>query len=361
MTPEPTSPAEDDLDGVVSKARLALTATEAAHQAAAADARTPQAVRDRVAEALKASKEALEAAERTPMLRRSDSVRQRQSFAEFTTMLGEEVKEEADRKMQEGIQYAERTIRKAKSLVEDHFQIDEAFRMLGPLRQDSNRARDVHDMFNLVSLLPVIFLNASNWSCLSARCILVEKGLAFEELWHGEAFWPFWIVTMAYFVVDLIFMIVLPQCVKSPSVIIKHHVATIGYLFVPFCKPGKGWLMGACMSVEINTWFLIARRTFNRDGNKMFQPGVPLKKSLLLLSVSASFYISWFVIRLIVYPALFIPILQLVYEETWQKGRYFDITMICPPLQAVLIFLNVKWTIDLVRSKLKGRGVSKGL
>ncbi|CAK0875236.1 unnamed protein product, partial [Prorocentrum cordatum] len=114
--------------------------------AAAADPQTPQAVRDRVAEALKAAEEVLEAAERAPALRRVDSVRQRQSFAEFTTMLGEEVKEEADRAMQEGIQYAERTIRKAKSLVEDHFAIDEAFRMLGPLRQDSNRARDVHDM-----------------------------------------------------------------------------------------------------------------------------------------------------------------------------------------------------------------------
>lgn len=360
MTPEPTSPMEDLLDGVVSRARLALTAVEAAHQAAA-DPQTPQAVRDRIAEALKASEAALEAAEAAPALRRNDSIRQRQSFAEFTTMLGEEVKEEADKAMQEGIQYAERTVRKAKSLVEDHFQIDEAFRMLGPLRQDSNRARDVHDMFNLVALLPVIFLNAANWSCLSFRCILVEKGLVFEDLWHGEVFWLFWIVTMAYFVVDLVFMIVLPQCVKSPGFIIKHHVATIAYLFVPFFKPDQGWLMGACMSVEINTWFLIARRTFNREGHKMFNPGVPPMKSLRIMCVSTCFYISWFVIRLIVYPSLCVPILQMVWKETYHKGRVFDITLICPPIQLVLMFMNVKWTIDLVRSKLKGRGAAKGL
>ena len=41
----------------------------------------------------------------------------------------------------------------------------EAFRMLGPLRQDSNLARDMHDWFNLLALLPVIYLNLRNWCC----------------------------------------------------------------------------------------------------------------------------------------------------------------------------------------------------
>jgi len=276
-------------------------------------------------------------------------------------MLGEEVKEEAERSMQEGIKYAERTIRKAKSLVEDHFQIDEAFRMLGPLRQDSNRARDVHDLFNLIFLIPVVLLNACNWSCLSWQCIKASEGFSVTGLWHGEAFQSFWWTTFAYFVLDLAFVGLLPQCVKSPMVILQHHVVTLAYIFVPFFRPDYGWIMGACMSVEINTWFLIARRHFNRNGDRMWTTGVPVHKSLLLLCVSVCFYISWFAIRLGLYPYLLYVVCVEYKRETERVSSPINIMTVTPPMQCVFIFLNVKWTVDLVRSKLKGRSAQKGL
>merc|ERR1719367_42641 len=92
--------------------------------------------------------------------------RSRQSFKDFATLLGEEALQTAEEYKQqaletaeeykqqaqefveevaqEGIKYAERTISKARSLIEDHFLIDEAFRLMGPLQQDANLARDIH-------------------------------------------------------------------------------------------------------------------------------------------------------------------------------------------------------------------------
>lgn len=287
----------------------------------------------------------------------------RQTFAEFTTALGEEVQQAVEESMQEGIKVAERTLRQARSLIEDHFHIDEAFRMLGPLQQDSNLARDVHDWFNLVALIPVVFLNFTNWHCL-AFCTTFPQGVqvgSLVELWHGEAFLTFWWVTFAYFVADITFILVLPHCVRSPSLIVKHHIATLGYICVPFVRPEHGWLMGACMMVEVNTWFLIARRSFNKRGDKMFSPGVALYKSLRLLVVSVCFYVSWFSIRLVWYPYLLRVILREWLKESTKVGTYLNLIAVTPVMQCIFIFLNVKWTIDLIRSKFKGRGASKGL
>mmetsp|Transcript_44808 Transcript_44808/g.100628 ORF Transcript_44808/g.100628 Transcript_44808/m.100628 type:complete len:370 (-) Transcript_44808:109-1218(-) len=337
--------------------RRAVDAAEQAQQAAELDPQTPQAVRALTARVLEESQSILSRVSASPR-----AMKKRQSLREFTTLLGEEVKEAAEESMAEGMEYAERSLRKAKSIIEDHFHVDEAFRMLGPLRQDSNLARDVHDWFNLLALLPVIFLNFGNWRCMSTPvCGVLTGEYAITKVWHGESFQIFWWTTFAYFVIDVLFVLLLPQCVRSPKVIVQHHVATIGYIFIPKLRPEYGWLMGACMIVEVNTWFLIARRSFNKNGDKMFSRGVTLVKSLRLLLVSSFFYVSWFVIRLGFYPYLLVVILGEWYAESKRIGSPFNLIAITPVMQCIFIFLNIKWTIDLIRSKLKGRGTSKGL
>lgn len=272
-------------------------------------------------------------------------------------MLGEEVKEAAEESVAEAVS-------RAKSLIEDHFHIDEAFRMLGPLRQDSNLARDAHDWFNLVALLPVIYLNLRNWSCITF-CSEVADSLGWRssvvELWHGEAFAEFWWTTFAYFILDMGWMLVLPDCVKSPGVILKHHIATIGYIMLPKFRPQVGWLMGACMIVEVNTWFLIARRALNKRGDRPFTTGVPLYKSLRCALISTCFYITWFGIRLIIYPGLLVVMVQEWLKLSAEVGTYLNLLIMAPVFQCAFIYLNVKWSIDLIRSKLKGRGPGKGL
>jgi hypothetical protein len=260
--------------------------------------------------------------------------------------------------------YAERNIRKAKSLIEDHFRIDEAFRMLGPLRHDPNLPRDAHDVFNLLALLPVIWANFKNWHCglcLPSRQSPNILNTDLPDLWHGEAFQLFWWITFFYFMADILFVAFFPTCVKSPHVILYHHAATIGYICIPKMRPEYGWLMGACMIVEVNTWFLIARRTLNRLGDKPFTQGVPLKKSCRLVLVSSCFYVTWFTIRLLFYPYLLFVIIGEWLKYSWRVESYLNIIALTPVMQAVLIYLNVKWTIDLLRSKLKGRGPEKGL
>eukprot|EP00930_Biecheleria_cincta_P021924 TRINITY_DN16108_c0_g1_i2.p1 TRINITY_DN16108_c0_g1~~TRINITY_DN16108_c0_g1_i2.p1 ORF type:complete len:378 (+),score=61.18 TRINITY_DN16108_c0_g1_i2:82-1215(+) len=343
-------------DEVVVAARRAVAAAEAASEAARSHPSTPSAVKERIARSLEESRAVLQYAESTPMRRG------RQSFAEFTTLLGEEVQQAAEDSMTEAKHAAERTLRQAKSLIEDHFHIDEAFRMLGPLRQDDNLARDIHDWFNLIALIPVNYWNFRNWSCLVFCSDMV--GLRFHsvtELWHGEAFSVFWWITLAYFIADTTWMLALPNCVKSPKVILKHHVATIGYIFIPKLRPEHGWLMGACMIVEVNTWFLIARRALNKRGEKAFNTGVSLLKSIRVMLVSTCFYISWFLIRLVIYPYLLVVIIREYFKEWDKVGTPFNVIAITPIIQCVFLYLNVKWTIDLVRSKMKGRGVRVSL
>merc|ERR1712232_393610 len=115
------------------------------------------------------------------------------------------------------------------------------------------------------------------------------------------------------------------------------------------------------MVVEANTWFLIARRALNKNGDKPFNTGVSLAKSLRLAFISTCFYVSWFIIRLVVYPCLFLVIVQEWLTFSKKVGTFFNPIALTPLIQAVLIFLNIKWTIDLVRSKFKKKGPAKGL
>merc|ERR1719330_2276917 len=234
---------------------------------------------------------------------------------------------------EEGVRYAERSLRKAWSRIEEHFLIDEAFRMLGPLVHDSNLARDVHDWYNLVALLPVIVLTFLNFSCPGMDpyfCGVPSGVVTLPGLWTGEHWDAFWWTTFLY-------------------------------IMVPKTQPKFAWLMGCCMTVEVNTWFLIARRAFNKLGEKPFSAGVSLRTSLRLAIVSVSFYVSWFAIRIFFYPYLFVAIVQAWYQYWGETGTPLNFLLVCPFIQGVLICMNFKWTVDLIRSKLKGRCKAKGL
>lgn len=94
--------------------------------------------------------------------------------------------------------------------------------------------------------------------------------------------------------------------------------------------------MGACLSVEINTWFLIMRR-------------VVYKRKIRLLSeaVSASFYLSWIAIRIYVYPAIMYTFVQLAIEAVRETNQLWHWPMIFMPVHFVLCLLNLKWSYDL--------------
>ena len=95
-------------------------------------------------------------------------------------------------------------LRKRRSLVENHYNIDEAtFRLLGALSHDKNLKRDVHDVFNLIALVIVLWLDALNWDwSLLLSGHVFKHGL--ESCWVGDKFENFFNFSIAYFAVDLV-------------------------------------------------------------------------------------------------------------------------------------------------------------
>lgn len=105
--------------------------------------------------------------------------------------------------------------------------------------------------------------------------------------------------------------------------------------------------MGACLSVEINTWFLILRR-------------VVYKRNIgfLTQAVSACFYVSWIVIRCFIYPAILFTFLKLAADYIRETNELFAWPMIFIPVHFVLCLLNLRWTYDLFMPIIKNWFVS---
>jgi len=242
-----------------------------------------------------------------------------------------------------------------KSLIEDHFRVEKniggkRLALPGVPNYEDDWARDSHDFFNLIVLIPIIVLNIMNWNW--DLLFNLGKKQHLDDAWTGEWFYLFFWSTVSYFVADLIWVLILPNCVKSPRVIIQHHIVTMIYLLIPLHQVERRWCMGACMSVEINTWFLIARRVFNKQG---FPPWIIDLSfvSIRLKFISVCFYVTWFSLRVYLYPLIFVYVTKLYIQESKRKGTYINIDLVPPVLQFVFCVLNLKWTFDLIMSKLR--------
>mmetsp|Transcript_29394 Transcript_29394/g.55136 ORF Transcript_29394/g.55136 Transcript_29394/m.55136 type:complete len:280 (+) Transcript_29394:69-908(+) len=208
---------------------------------------------------------------------------------------------------------------------------------------ESDIARDKHDYFNLVALAFIVF----------------TSGLNYELPWlsyKGGYFWVNWATTILYFFLDLVWVAKVPICVKSPDVIIKHHIVAMLYLFAPVVYPEYRWFMGAILSVEINTWFLICRRLVYRNNGPVGTTSTsnnnnpslsPAVHPILATTVSAMFYITWILIRCYLYPSYLIMFVKMADERIRETGVFFHNEMIFIVVHSALCVLNLKWTYDL--------------
>mmetsp|Transcript_34935 Transcript_34935/g.53573 ORF Transcript_34935/g.53573 Transcript_34935/m.53573 type:complete len:278 (+) Transcript_34935:243-1076(+) len=202
--------------------------------------------------------------------------------------------------------------------------------------------KERHDLFNLVALLPMNLFLILNWDWE-----LLFQGNGLDVVWTGNYFWSYYFYTLSYFLVDTIFVWLQPECVKSPKTIIRHHLLAMSYIslaapsrFVPY-----RWFMGACLSVEVNTWFLIARRVVFKRSD-MLHP-------IIVETVPVLFYVSWILIRCILYPSIFgvqLYLLKMEYDET---GTIFHLPAICIPMHFFLCALNLKWSYELFLPPIK--------
>jgi len=214
-----------------------------------------------------------------------------------------------------------------------------------PPDEGKDVARDTHDLANLL-VLPVMIIIDTNY------------------LYYGthEAFWCCFAFVAFYFVADLTWVILVPHCVKSAQTIKMHHTVSILYLILPFTYPEYGHFMGYCMLVELNTWFLIARRYWRRS-SKIFSIG---------------FYITWITVRVGLFTYLMISSFEsylekvfmqldvdssgtLTRKEILRTRNWVHLMMLAPIFQTIFCGLNWKWTYDLILQKVKGAGPTKGL
>jgi hypothetical protein len=237
-------------------------------------------------------------------------------------------------------------------LLEHYYRVDTERKLVlpGVPQHEEDWLRDSHDFFNLVVLIPIIALNVMNWNW--ETLLNLKKKQTIVDAWTGEWFEMFFFSVVAYFAADLMWMFIVPKCVKSPMTIIQHHVVTMLYILIPYFRPELRWAMGACMSVEINTWFLIARRVFNKQG---FPPWI-LNLSFVSIRVkliSICFYVTWFGIRCILYPIMLVYLVKRWHLEYLKNGSWINIELVNPLVHVSFCILNFKWTYDLLMSKIR--------
>ena len=145
--------------------------------------------------------------------------------------------------------------------------------------------------------------------------------------------------------------ICLPNSILLRFFGVKHHIVAMIYLSAPIYYPRFRWLMGAILSVELNTWFLICRRLVYRSN---YCPSGYTKVSpIITTTISTLFYITWLAIRCYLYPKVLILFFLLWKEEIDIQGKYFFWELLFIPVHVVLCVLNLKWTYDLFKPIIK--------
>lgn len=201
-----------------------------------------------------------------------------------------------------------------------------------------------HDFFNLGALACLNTLNTYNWTFSNYQ--FVWTGTFFESL--RQSF-------LLYFLIDTAWIYLYPRSVKSPQMIYIHHgISMVGLLLIP---DQTSKLVSSLFFIEINTWLLICRRLFNNGYLDEYRYLNILGKVVNtdIKIVSILFYISWIYYRLIVMPQLFLSMVMITL-----KSQSLVNIGVCA-IQGMLTLMSIKWSKDLLMSKINKQGTSSGL
>jgi len=202
-------------------------------------------------------------------------------------------------------------------------------------------------------LFSVVVVLGLNWDFKMLRDVLLllfmqnnNNNYSLQDAWTGNYEFQIFNLALFYFVVDMAWVSIVPRCVRSLKTIILHHLACMVYLYLVYLHPEQFWFMGACLSIEINTWFLIARRVVNKPGFPVWNIDLPWGLSFRVKLISICFYITWFIGRCFLFPYL----LTVVVKE-WIVTRHFNLLVkLC--MHSLFTYLNLKWSYDLIMSKI---------
>lgn len=181
-----------------------------------------------------------------------------------------------------------------------------------------------HDMFNVISLVLIIFhdvrylYNATIWNHLGTP----DLGKDHVELASALLF-----IFFIYVVIDTLWIALIPSCVlSSAKALIIHHLFTFLFLLLPYYIVQFHWHGAVSIFVEINVFFLVSRR--------QFLPSTVMYKLLDFL-----FLLTWFFFRLLLFPVLLV-----FYSYEYRRyslqlgGKWFNIVLLAPGLQVMHYF-----------------------
>lgn len=172
-----------------------------------------------------------------------------------------------------------------------------------------------HDLFNIVSLLPVTTMN------------LLSFG-------HPQLRRPLLYAFGVYTAADSAWVIADPKSVKDPSGILVHHALSLGLLTVPILCPEFTMYAALTLTAEFNTWVLITKR------HVTWRP--------LRVVLEGLFYTSWVAVRLVLYPWLWSRYMVVCMGHL-RNNTVFHPTMISPLVMGALCIMQFKWSWELVR------------
>jgi len=92
------------------------------------------------------------------------------------------------------------------------------------------------------------------------------------------------------------------------------------------------------LTVEVNTWFLIARRVVYKRN---------LSGTTCASVITFCFYLSWIIIRCIIYPGILVTFLSMAVVGIAETQSIMHWELLFLPIHFFLCVLNLKWTYDL--------------
>ena len=148
-----------------------------------------------------------------------------------------------------------------------------------------------HDVFNLVSLPLLVGLNLVYFlGCSELRWpgyLPAVRNISLDSTTcttYAQS-WDFWAFNI-YLLVDTAWLVIFPSSVPSAAPLIYHHIGTILGWYSPLFDQRWAFWSSLAALVEFNTWILILKRQYGKD----------------VWLVHFAFYVSWVVLRLLVYP-----------------------------------------------------------
>ncbi len=151
----------------------------------------------------------------------------------------------------------------------------------------------LHDYYNIVTLPILVWCNLLHMqACYDAP--RDPDPLTMFSLTRISNSWTFdliWWVFLFYIGVDTLWLLIFPRSVVAPVPILIHHAILLAAWFTIFFWPGYEFYMSASLLIEINTWFLIAKRQAVRG-------------SILHTLLLCGDHVSWMVVRVLGLPCM---------------------------------------------------------